>query len=100
MKITEDIVRERLQDVHDPELHLSIIDLGLVYKIAIKKDTIAIEMTLTSIGCPLFPVIEAEIKDKLKPLGFEEKNIAITLSFDPPWSMEHLTESGRAQLGI
>lgn len=100
MKITEEIVRERLQDVHDPELHLSIIDLGLVYKIAIKKDTIDIKMTLTSIGCPLFPVIEAEIKEKLKPLGFSEENITINLTFDPPWSMEHLTESGRASLGI
>lgn len=100
MKITEEIVRERLQGVLDPELHLSIIDLGLVYKIAIKKDTIAIQMTLTSIGCPLFPVIEAEIKEKLKPLGFGAENITITLTFDPPWSMEHLTESGRASLGI
>ena len=85
----------------DPELNISIVDLGLVYKIDLKSsDAVKITMTLTTIGCPLFSLIEQEIKSKLKELGYAEKNLTLELTFDPPWSMDKMSERAKAMLGI
>lgn len=91
----------KLEKVLDPELNISIIDLGLIYKVTFpKKDKVKITMTLTAMGCPLFPVIERDALNRIQELGFEEKNIIIDLTFDPPWSMDKMTEKGKAILGI
>ena len=57
-------------------------------------------MTLTTIGCPLFSLIETQIKDKIQELGLKEEDISLELTFDPPWSMEKMSKKGRAMLGI
>lgn len=101
VKITEKAVRLKLSEVMDPELNISIVDLGLVYKIDLKPSkAVKITMTLTTIGCPLFSLIEQEIKSKLKELGYLEKNITFVLTFDPPWSMDKMSERAKAMLGI
>jgi metal-sulfur cluster biosynthetic enzyme len=93
-----DIVKA-LQSVIDPELGVSIIDLGLIYGIAIQKDAITIQMTLTSIGCPLFPIIENDIREKVfSASGIQ--NITIDLVFDPAWNMAMISPSARAELGL
>jgi metal-sulfur cluster biosynthetic enzyme len=61
---------------------------------------VKITMTLTTIGCPLFNLIEQEAKIKLKELGIDENNIEFDLTFDPPWSMEKMSERAKAMLGI
>lgn len=88
-----------MRDVLDPELHISIVDLGLIYDVVTNKSKQTnITMTLTTIGCPLFSVIEQEIHNKLYQIGL--KDVKITLTFDPPWSMDRLTETAKAKLGI
>lgn len=87
-----------LKEVNDPELHVSIIDLGLVYSVEMKKDLVTILMTLTTIGCPLFSLIEQEIYNKLHTIGLS--NVKITLTFDPPWTMEKMSDKAKAKLGI
>ena len=52
--VSQKKVISALSDVMDPEIHISIVDLGLIYKITLKKDKVHILMTLTTIGCPLF----------------------------------------------
>lgn len=99
-QITTNLVKEKLAEVMDPELGISIIDLGLVYKIKIEKNIIKIIMTLTTIGCPLFETIEVEVRDKLKEIGLNEKRLKLELTFDPPWTMDRMTERGKAMLGI
>lgn len=100
-QITEKLVRSKLTEVLDPELNISIVDLGLVYKIALNKSgAVKITMTLTTIGCPLFSIIEEEVKSKLKDLGFTAEKIELELTFDPPWSMEKMSERAKAMLGI
>ncbi|KKQ24751.1 MAG: hypothetical protein US40_C0001G0004 [Candidatus Roizmanbacteria bacterium GW2011_GWC2_37_13] len=103
-----------LGEVLDPELNISIVDLGLVYNVKIEKaipsrhpqggrtDSLRVEilMTLTTIGCPLISMIEDEIKNKLEELGLKENQIKIDLTFDPPWSMEKMSEKAKAMLGI
>ncbi len=100
-KITEKLVRLKLAEVLDPELNISIVDLGLVYKISIGNDqTIKVTMTLTTIGCPLFSLIEQDAKSKLHELGVSGEKIEFELTFDPPWSMEKMSERAKAMLGI
>ena len=101
MKITEKKIREALQDVLDPELNISIIDLGLVYGIKLLKNAkVKITMTLTTIGCPLFSQIEQEVKSKLSGLGIKEKDAQLELTFEPPWSMDRMSPKAKAMLGI
>ena len=100
MNITEQQIRTALSEVYDPELNISIVDLGLVYEIILKKPGVKIIMTLTSLGCPLFGTIEQEVKSKLKEIGIAEEKVEIELSFEPPWSMEMMSESAKAMLGI
>ena len=101
VKITEKVIRNKLAEVMDPELNISIVDLGLVYKVERQESgKTKIIMTLTTIGCPLFSTIEMETKSKLKELGIPEDKIELELTFDPPWSMEKMSERAKAMLGI
>jgi len=101
VRVTEKKIRKQLDLVMDPEMNISIVELGLVYKVTIKKDSsIHILMTLTTMGCPLFGVIEEDIYMKLSDLDIERKNVTIEMTFDPPWDMTRLTPRGKAMLGI
>ncbi len=101
MKITKKRVEEKLLEVMDPELNISIVDLGLLYYTKISKDNkVKIVMTLTAIGCPLISVIEQEVKNKLKEIGLKKKDITVELTFDPPWSMDKMSKRAKAMLGI
>ncbi len=100
MTLNKKIILNKLSEVMDPELNVSIIDLGLVYKIKIIKNKIKVVMTLTTIGCPLFSLIEQQVKEKIRELGVKEEDISLELTFDPPWSMEKMSKKGKAMLGI
>jgi len=100
MHLTENTVKKQLATVLDPELGISIVDLGLIYKIEVKENKVKILMTLTTIGCPLFSLIEKEIKNKLIELGSKEEDIVLELIFDPPWSIERMSKKARALLGL
>jgi metal-sulfur cluster biosynthetic enzyme len=98
--ITTEKIFEKLGEVMDPELHLSITDIGLVYNVNIENGKIQILMTLTSLGCPLFDTIQEDIYEAVSQLGVEKENININLTFEPPWSMDKMSERGKAMLGI
>lgn len=73
MKLLKKTVLSKLSEVLDPELNISIVDLGLVYDIKVEKSRVKIIMTLTTAGCPLISMIEGEIKNKLKEIGLKKK---------------------------
>ncbi len=100
MKIDKKTIKNKLKEVLDPELGISIVDLGLIYEIKIEKEKVKIVMTLTTIGCPLFSLIEEEVKNRLKELGLKEEEIKLELTFDPPWTIERMSNEARAMLGI
>jgi metal-sulfur cluster biosynthetic enzyme len=101
MKITSKKIREVLIEVLDPELNISIVDLGLIYNVDVDRtNKVKILMTLTTIGCPFFSLIEQDIKNKIKTLGLNEKKIELKLTFDPPWSMDRMSAKAKAMLGI
>lgn len=96
--LTAEIIK-KLKLVLDPELGVSIHDLGLVYSTAFSKEGIAtVTMTLTTIGCPLFPTIQKDIEDRLMEIdGIEE--VKIDLVFDPPWTPDKMNEEAKIRLG-
>ncbi len=88
-----------LKNVIDPELGINIVDLGLIYEIKINETAVEIEMTLTSPGCPLAPVIDQLIRSELDNLeGISE--VRVSLIWDPPWVMDMISEEAKAELGI
>lgn len=97
---TKEKVLSKLEEVMDPELFISIVDLGLIYEVNIEPMRLHIVMTLTTMGCPLFSVIEKQMREKIVELGVPDSQIEIEVVFDPPWSMDRMSESGKAMLGI
>ncbi len=96
---TPEDIRKQLQEVLDPELFLSIVDLGLVYGIDIQDRTALVTMTLTTIGCPLFDTIQKDINEKVLVLP-DIDAVKIDLVFDPPWDYSMMSESAKAELGV
>ncbi|MFZ1381598.1 MAG: metal-sulfur cluster assembly factor [Scrofimicrobium sp.] len=89
-------VIEALKDVIDPELGINIVDLGLLYGVAIAADnSITLNMTLTSAACPLTDVIERQAQMVLGPFS---ENVTVNWVWLPPWGPECITPDGRAQL--
>jgi len=97
---TETQIIRALKKVLDPELQISIYDLGLIYNISIgKKGDVKILMTLTSIGCPLFSTIESDIEEKIKKVK-GVKSVHIELTFEPAWNMDTMKIEAKEKLGF
>ena len=97
--VTEDQVRLALRKVKDPELNLNIIDLGLIYAIAVDGAQVKIDMSLTSPGCPSGPEIMADAERQVREVpGVED--VAINLVWTPMWSPERIEPRVRAYLGF
>mgnify|MGYP001575671179 CR=1 FL=1 len=92
-------VRKALRRVVDPELHINIVDLGLIYDVRGEKGVVGIEMTLTSPGCPLASVIDSEINRVVKKIKGVKK-VTLELIWDPPWTSDMMSEEAKAQLGF
>ncbi len=96
----KDQIEALLKRVIDPELAVNIVDLGLVYGIRLDEqaERIALDMTLTSAGCPLGDVIIEEAYHLLQS-HFPDFGVDINLVWEPAWSLDRLTAEGRAALG-
>jgi len=98
--VNEELVREALKNVIDPELRLSIVDLGLVYEVDVSDSTVKVIYTLTTPACPLGPVIDEQIQDVLGDLpGVQE--VVSEIVFSPPWDPRTMaSDEIKMQLGI
>lgn len=97
---TFDELRAKLWEVKDPEINMSIVDLGLVYDISIEDGNVMVTMTLTSPGCPLGPIIRGEAYAKLKELP-GVKDVDVEIVWSPPWDPRTMaSEDVRMMLGI
>ncbi len=87
-----------MRDVVDPELGINVVDLGLVYGIAIDDEAVVtLDMTLTSAACPLTDVIEDQSRNALVRSGLAEE-LKINWVWMPPWGPDKITDDGREQL--
>jgi metal-sulfur cluster biosynthetic enzyme len=92
-------ILEALKNVHDPELGINIVDLGLVYGVEIEGNAVHVTYTLTTMGCPIGPLIEAEIRQFLSTVeGVEQVEAEMVLR--PPWTPEMMSEEAKAALGF
>ena len=94
-----DAVRSALSTVEDPELGLDIVSLGLVYAVERDGDHVRVVHTLTSMGCPLGPVIERDIGEALAAVDGVSA-VDVELTFDPPWTPERMSEEAKFLLGV
>ncbi len=97
--VSEDQVKLALRRVKDPELNLNIVDLGLVYGIAVDGADVTIDMTLTSPGCPSGPEIMGEAEQQLKTLP-GVTDVQMNLVWSPPWTPERIEPRVRAYMGF
>lgn len=98
--ITSEQVFERIRPVQDPEIGLSVVDLGLIYGIDIKDEEVSIKMTLTSPGCPYGPQIITAVKNMAAQME-GVKNVSLDLVWTPPWNPYTMcSEDAKMHLGI
>ncbi len=95
----EEKIWEGLRGVIDPELGVSIVDLGLVYDVRYEDGEAEVEMTLTSPGCPLAPIIDKKVREALSEVG-EVKNLTLELVWEPPWTKEMMSDELKAEFGL
>lgn len=92
--LNETVVLETLREVIDPEIGCNIVDLGLVYGVAVADGTVKVTLTLTTPGCPMHESISWGVKNAL--LNLEEVTGAeVEVVWDPPWHPSMMTEEGR-----
>ena len=96
---TEEAVREALKQVVDPELGVNIVDLGLVYDVEIGEEgAVSIEYTLTTMGCPIGPLIEHQMQSFLENVP-GVTSVEAEMVLRPPWTPEMMSEEAKAALG-
>ncbi len=96
----EDDIRTAMKQVEDPELGVTVVDLGLLYGVNVADDgKVVLDMTLTSMGCPLTEQILGDARAALEPLdGVSE--VDVTWVWDPPWSPDSMTEEGKFMMKV
>jgi len=102
--VDDETLRERivaaLKEVHDPEIPLNIYDLGLIYGFEIGEDRhVEIEMTLTAPGCPVAGMLVEQVAQKVGDVpGVSSSHVELT--WDPPWTMDRMSDEARLELGL
>src|SRR5579864_1300176 len=98
--ITEDTVREALREVIDPELGENLVDLGLVYGIRIDGNRVAVDLTLTTPGCPLHASLHAAAERAIRLMVLGVEDVDVQLVFDPRWTPDRMTTAAKQRLGF
>jgi metal-sulfur cluster biosynthetic enzyme len=99
MSVTRDEVVEALRGVEDPELGMDIVDLGLMYDVEVDGSKVKVIYSLTSMGCPVGPMIDEQIGEAARAVpGVEE--VETELTWDPPWSPEKMSDDAKFILGF
>jgi len=94
----EDVV-EALRAVEDPELGMDIVELGLLYDVEVEGPKVKVIHTLTSMGCPVGPMIQENI-DQIARSMPEVEDVEVELTWDPPWSPEKMSDDAKFILGF
>jgi probable FeS assembly SUF system protein SufT len=102
--VTEDLVYAQLRNVYDPEIPVNIVELGLIYDLAIEPlpdggSRVGVKMTLTAPGCGMGDVIAHDAKMRIESLpGVREADVQVV--FDPPWNQQMMSEAAKLELGM
>jgi len=96
---TKEEVVEALRQVEDPELGMDIVDLGLMYDVELENGKVKVVHTLTSMGCPVGPMIQQQIDEVVRALP-GVNDVEVELTWDPPWTPEKMSEDAKFILGF
>jgi metal-sulfur cluster biosynthetic enzyme len=98
--ITPELVRKALRQVKDPELGLNIMDIGLVYDVAVSEEgDVTVTMTLTSPGCPAGPEILEDARRVVQDLD-GVKSVTVDLVWEPYWTPDRMDPRVKAFMGF
>jgi len=97
--VSSEQVWQALRTVHDPEIPVNIVDLGLVYDCRVEDDAVSIAMTLTSPGCGMGPVLVSDVERRVGKVPFV-RAVKVNLVFDPPWDREMMSDEAQLELGL
>jgi metal-sulfur cluster biosynthetic enzyme len=96
---TREQIIDALRVVEDPELGMDIVELGLLYDVEVADAKVKVTYSLTSMGCPVGPMIEQEIRETVASMdGVEETEAELT--WDPPWSPDKMSDDAKFMLGF
>ena len=96
---TKEQVFDALRAVEDPELGMDIVELGLVYDVEVEGPKVKVIHTLTSMGCPVGPMIQENIDEIARAMP-EVEDVEVELTWDPPWTPEKMSDDAKFILGI
>jgi probable FeS assembly SUF system protein SufT len=99
----ESKIWEQLRNCYDPEIPVNIVDLGLIYGLAVTDvdggKHVEVKMTLTALGCGMGPAIAGDAQQRILTVpGVESANVELV--WDPPWNPDRISEAGRQKLGM
>ena len=97
--VTEDDVRDALSRVMDPEAGMNIVDLGLVYDVAVCADGVRVVMTTTSPACPVGELIADEVEAALRAALPAGVPVDVTLTWSPAWDSSMMSDAARRHFG-
>ena len=98
MQITKEDVLSALSEVYDPEIPVSIVDMGLIYKVDVDPDNnIDVDMTMTTKGCPMHSMITYQAQKRIEKMDGVGK-VKVNLVWDPPWSPDMISQKIKDRL--
>ena len=100
-KIVEEQVWQALDSVYDPEIPISLVSLGLIYRVEVDQaaQLVNIQMTLTAPGCGMGPVLVSDVKYRVEKVP-NVNTANVELVFDPPWSRDMMSEEAQLEAGL
>ncbi|MDR2200610.1 MAG: metal-sulfur cluster assembly factor [Puniceicoccales bacterium] len=90
---------QQLRTIEDPDVHVNVVDLGLIYGIEEKGNGIMVTMTLTSPSCPMGDFLLDSVKRTVLAV-YPDKSVEVELVWDPPWNGDMVSELGKMELGL
>jgi len=100
VKLTEEMILEKLKEVIDPEIGIDVVNLGLIYEVRVNpNNTVYIKMTMTTPGCPLTLWILRAVEEKVLEIP-GVKDVEVELTFDPPWTPDRMSDEAKRRLGM
>ena len=99
LPIDDEAVRDALRSVDDPEAGMNIVDLGLIYEIAVEPARVTVEMTMTTQACPMTDMITAQARAAIASVAPPGTEVELRLVWDPPWTPDKMSGMAREFFG-
>ncbi len=97
---TNDEVLAALKSVIDPEVGINIVDLGLVYGVAIDGGAVKVTMTMTTAACPVTEYMKTQARDAVRGALPKITDVQVDMVWDPPWKATMMSDAAKRKLGV